>query len=79
MLCGTCFTYAHAKLSRVPRSAEEELDNFAHILEIEGVIVRRPEIRPGDFEKPVRTPDFTSKSQLYAAMPRDILIVVSAI
>lgn len=57
--------------------AAEELDNFAHILEMEGVIVRRPEVRPRDFARPVSTPDFESKSQLYAAMPRDVLIVVS--
>lgn len=57
--------------------AAEELDNFSHILEMEGVIVRRPEVRPGDFDRPVSTPDFESKTQLYAAMPRDVLIVVS--
>ena len=39
--------------------------------------VRRPEVRKGDFNRPVSTPDFESKSQLYAAMPRDVLIVVS--
>ncbi len=39
--------------------------------------MRRPEVRPGDFDRPVSTPDFESKTQLYAAMPRDILIVVS--
>ena len=58
--------------------AAEELDNFSHILEMEGVTVRRPEVRPGDFDRPVSTPDFESKTQLYAAMPRDVLIVVSA-
>lgn len=40
--------------------------------------MRRPEVRPGDFNQPVSTPDFESKTQLYAAMPRDVLIVVSA-
>lgn len=39
--------------------------------------MRRPEVRKGDFDRPVNTPDFESKSQLYAAMPRDVLIVVS--
>eukprot|EP00752_Nemacystus_decipiens_P006979 g6260.t2 len=58
--------------------AAEELDNFSHILEMEGVTVRRPEVRPGDFNRPVSTPDFESETQLYAAMPRDVLIVVSA-
>ncbi|CAN0540188.1 unnamed protein product, partial [Ectocarpus sp. 12 AP-2014] len=52
----------------------EELDNFSRVLEMEGVTVRRPEIRPGDFDRPVSTPDFESVSQLYAAMPRDVLI-----
>lgn len=59
------------------QTAAVELDNFSRILEMEGVTVRRPEVRPGDFDRPVSTPDFESKSQLYAAMPRDILIVVS--
>lgn len=39
--------------------------------------MRRPEVRKGDFDRPVSTPDFESKSQLYAAMPRDVLITVS--
>ena len=38
--------------------------------------MRRPEVRAGDFDRPVSTPDFKSKSQLYAAMPRDVLITV---
>lgn len=63
----------------IPKTAAVELDNFSRILEMEGVTVRRPEVRPGDFDRPVSTPDFESKSQLYAAMPRDILIVVSEI
>lgn len=61
---------------RREHAAAKELDNFAHILEQEGVIVRRPEVRKGDFDRPIITPDFESKSQLYAAMPRDVLIVV---
>lgn len=40
--------------------------------------MRRPEVRKGDFDRPISTPDFESKSQLYAAMPRDVLIVVSS-
>ncbi|CAN0165290.1 unnamed protein product, partial [Laminaria digitata] len=59
------------------QKAAEELDNFSKILRAEGVIVRRPEVRAGDFDRPVSTPDFESKSQLYAAMPRDVLITVS--
>lgn len=38
--------------------------------------VRRPEVLPGDFSQPYSTPDFSSSNGLYAAMPRDILIVV---
>lgn len=60
-------------------AAAIELDSFQHILEMEGVTVRRPEVRSGDFDRPVSTPDFESKTQLYAAMPRDILIVVSSL
>ncbi|CAM9120843.1 unnamed protein product [Chrysoparadoxa australica] len=56
--------------------AVKELDNFQHILEHEGVKVVRPEVRPHDFAQPVATPDFASKGGLYAAMPRDVLIVV---
>lgn len=41
--------------------------------------MRRPEVRTGDFDRPISTPDFESKSQLYAAMPRDVLIVVSGV
>lgn len=75
------FTAIANDLYVVPRTtrnpAADELDNFSRILEMEGVIVRRPEVRPGDFDRPVSTPDFESKTQLYAAMPRDVLIVVS--
>lgn len=55
--------------------AQKELDYLAQVLEGEGVKVRRPEVNEGDFDTPVQTPDFQSKSQLYAAMPRDVLIV----
>lgn len=60
-----------------PSIAAVELDGLSRILEMEGVTVRRPDVRPGDFNRPVSTPDFESKSQLYAAMPRDVLITVS--
>ena len=56
--------------------AAAELDNFAKILEAEGVKVRRPEVQPHDFGQPYTTPDFKCSNGLYAAMPRDILIVV---
>lgn len=56
--------------------ASAELDNFAKILEAEGVKVRRPEVTKEDFAQPYVTPDFECTNGLYAAMPRDILIVV---
>jgi glycine amidinotransferase len=56
-------------------AAAWELDNFSHILEQEGVKVRRPE-NLMDYDKPYSTPDFACKSGLYAAMPRDVLIVI---
>jgi glycine amidinotransferase len=57
-------------------SGTAELNNFVKILEFEGVKVRRPEVCPGDFAQSYNTPDFKSNNGLYAAMPRDILIVV---
>ena len=41
-----------------------------------GVKVRRPEVLPGDYAQSYHTPDFKCQNGLYAAMPRDILIVV---
>jgi glycine amidinotransferase len=55
-------------------AAERELDEFVHILRGEGVTVRRPD--PIDFTRPYATPDWTSPGGLYAAMPRDLLLVV---
>ncbi|QFZ20857.1 amidinotransferase [Saccharothrix syringae] len=54
-------------------AAAAELDEFAHILESEGVVVRRPE--PIAQGRPYRTLDWTSTG-MYAAMPRDALLVV---
>jgi glycine amidinotransferase len=54
-------------------AAARELDEFARILEAEGVVVRRPEPIPQD--RPYRTLDWTSTG-MYAAMPRDALLVV---
>ena len=56
--------------------AAKELDYLAQVLQAEGVTVRRPDIVSGDFSKPVTTPDFEAKTGLYAAMPRDVLIVI---
>jgi glycine amidinotransferase len=54
--------------------ARKELDNFALCLEREGVTVRRPD--PRDFSRSYATPDWWSPCGLYAAMPRDLLLVI---
>jgi len=54
--------------------AERDLEEFAHILEAEGVTVRRP--TPYDFSKPYSTPDFSIASSCYALMPRDVLLAI---
>ncbi|XP_067941347.1 glycine amidinotransferase, mitochondrial-like isoform X2 [Watersipora subatra] len=53
--------------------AHEEIEEFCRILKHEGVMVRRPDQM--DWSKGYETPDFSSQG-LYAAMPRDILLVV---
>ncbi|XP_068594920.1 glycine amidinotransferase, mitochondrial [Brachionichthys hirsutus] len=50
-----------------------EIEEMCNILRQEGVTVRRPEVT--DWSKDYKTPDFAS-SGMYAAMPRDILLVV---
>jgi len=55
-------------------AAKKDLDEFVHILEAEGVIVRRP--TPYDFSKAYATPDFEIESGCYALMPRDVLLVI---
>ena len=55
-------------------NANRDLDGFARLLEAEGVIVRRPEAV--DYTRPFSTPHWHSPSGLYAAMPRDTLLVV---
>lgn len=55
-------------------AARRDLEEFVHILEAEGVRVRRPE--PIDFSKPLMTPYWENLGGLYAAMPRDVLLVV---
>lgn len=54
-------------------AARKELDEFAHVLESEGVTVRRPEPRRHDAS--YGTPDWSSTG-MYTAMPRDALLVV---
>ena len=55
------------------KKAVEEIEELCNVLQHEGVIVRRPEIM--DHGKVYTTPDFSS-SGLYAAMPRDFLMVI---
>jgi glycine amidinotransferase len=55
-------------------AARRNLDEFAHVLEAEGISVRRP--ARVDFSKAMKTPDFSVASGLYAAMPRDLLLVI---
>ncbi|MDF5723735.1 MAG: amidinotransferase [Rhizonema sp. PD37] len=54
-------------------AASKELNQFCEILEAEGVTVRRPD--RVDFSNTYKTPDFEA-SGLYAAMPRDVLMVI---
>ncbi|MCD8542713.1 MAG: amidinotransferase [Gammaproteobacteria bacterium] len=53
--------------------AEKELNDFVHILEQEGIVVKRP--TPFDFTQTYKTPHIET-SGLYAAMPRDVLTVI---
>jgi glycine amidinotransferase len=55
-------------------AAARELDRFAAFLEREGITVRRPEAI--DHSLGFGTPDWTSPTGMYAAMPRDVLLVV---
>lgn len=54
--------------------AEEELDGFARLLESEGVKVRRPDQHA--HSNSFSTPNWDSPSGLYAAMPRDVALVL---
>jgi len=53
--------------------ASKELDGLARVLTDLGVVVRRP--KPLDFSKSYKTPWWESRG-LYAAMPRDVLMVI---
>lgn len=55
-------------------AAQAELEELVHILEAEGVTVRRPDLI--DFSRPYSTPHWTCQSGFYAAMPRDFLLVI---
>lgn len=54
--------------------ANEQLDNFARILEKHGVIVDRP--TPIDFSQAVSTPDWKVDSMIGCMPPRDVLVPV---
>ncbi len=54
-------------------AAKKDLEELVRLLEAEGVKVRRPE--PIDQLKPFGAPGWTSTG-LYAAMPRDVLLVI---
>ncbi|MEV0374407.1 serine/threonine protein kinase [Streptomyces sp. NPDC050636] len=54
--------------------ANEQLDNFARLLESHGVRVDRPE--PLDFSQAVSTPDWQQDSMFGCMPPRDVLITV---
>jgi glycine amidinotransferase len=55
-------------------AANRDLDALVKILEAEGVTVTRPERTR--LTQPFSTPDWSSSGGLYAAMPRDLLLVV---
>jgi glycine amidinotransferase len=55
-------------------AAEEELEHFVDVLRGEGVHVVRPDLVP--HVRSFETPSWRSSGGLYAAMPRDLLIVV---
>jgi glycine amidinotransferase len=52
-------------------TAKKGLDAFVHILEVEGVIVRGPEVM--NHNVPYSTPEWNSPGGLYAAIPRDVI------
>ena len=54
--------------------ANEELDNFARVLEKRGIRVDRP--TPIDFSQTVQTPDWVQKSMFGCMPPRDLLLTV---
>lgn len=55
-------------------AAKRELDGLAERLHREGVVVRVPQA--DDYSRPFSTPDWESVGGMYAAMPRDVLLVV---
>jgi glycine amidinotransferase len=60
--------------AEVIRAAKRDIDEFVHILQSEGVIVRRPELV--DYDQPITTPDWHTPNGFSAANPRDIFLVL---
>jgi glycine amidinotransferase len=56
--------------------ANEQLDNFAGILEDRGIRVDRP--TPIDFRQSVQTPDWVQESMFGVMPPRDLLLTVGS-
>jgi glycine amidinotransferase len=55
-------------------AANRELDALTRLLDAEGVIVQRPD--RVDHSRAFATPDWTCGGGLYAAMPRDVMLVI---
>ena len=55
-------------------AGNRELDELVHILEAEGVTVRRPD--PVDYSRGFSTPEWDQPGGLYSAMPRDLALVI---
>lgn len=55
-------------------AGKKNLEEFVHILESEGITVKRPE--PIDFSKSYSTLDWKVEGGLYSAMPRDVLLAI---
>ncbi len=58
---------------RLVEPAQKELDEFVHILESEGVVVRRPDIV--DFSVRYKTPHWTAQGYT-TACPRDCILII---
>ena len=56
------------------QKANEQLDNFAKILESRGVTVDRP--TPIDFSQPIHTPDWVQETMFGCMPPRDLLLTI---
>ncbi|MBI5299333.1 MAG: amidinotransferase [Deltaproteobacteria bacterium] len=57
-------------------AANKDLETFVHILEAEGVKVRRPDLPGNLFSKPIETAHWKTKGGFYAAMPRDKFLLI---